>query len=148
MLRAVLATTLLLAAVSSAFAGSRDLDDPTVSVGSWSRGKVPLCDAPSVLNNIAKRYHTANVETWKTGLSIGAVRKVDQVKWEPANPGLIDRRFCRASVELSDGRPSDLYYLIEERQGFASIGWGVEFCLPGQDPWRVYDGYCRSIRYQ
>ncbi len=146
MMRAVLATALLIALGASAGAGSRSLDDPTVSVGSWSRGKVPLCDAQSVLNNIAKRYHTANVKTWQTGLAIGTVTKIDQVKFEPANPGLIDRRFCHARVELSNGHPSDLYYLIEERQGVASIGWGVEFCLPGQDPWRVYDGFCRSIR--
>ncbi|MBZ9935176.1 hypothetical protein LB518_02630 [Mesorhizobium sp. BR1-1-16] len=148
MLRAVLATTLLLAVGASAEAGSRSLDDPSVTVGSWSRGQVPLCDAQSVLNNIANRYHKANVETWQTGLSIGTVTKIDQVKFEPANPGLIDRRFCHARVELSNGAPADMFYLIEERQGVASIGWGVEFCLPNQDPWRVYDSSCRSIRYQ
>jgi hypothetical protein len=30
--------------------------------------------------------------------------------------------------------------------GFASIGWYVDFCVAGQDPWRVHDGWCRTVR--
>ena len=147
MLRAAIVLALLAAvAVPAASAGTRSLDDPSVTVGSWSRGKVPLCDEPSVIRQISSRYHTANVKTWGNDLAIGSVQRIVQTRWEPANPGLIDRRFCHARVELSNGHPDDLYYLIEERQGIASIGWGVEFCFPNQDPRRVYDGYCRTVR--
>lgn len=148
MIRAFLASLLLLVLAGAAEAGPRSLDDPNVHVGSWSRGKVPLCDEPSVLNDIAHRYQTANEQTWQTGLAIGEVRKIWESAFKPGHPGLIDRRYCHAKVMLSNDRPADLFYLIEERQGFASIGWGVEFCLPGQDPWRVYDGGCRAIRLQ
>lgn len=147
MIRAVFASVLLAALAGTAQAGSLGaLDDPTVSVGSWSRGSVPLCDQQSVLNSIANRYHGAQVDTWQTGLAISEVRKISETAFVPGTPGLIDRRFCHAKVELSNGHPADLFYLIEERQGFASIGWNVEFCVPGQDPWRVYDGSCRAIR--
>jgi hypothetical protein len=61
-------------------------------------------------------------------------------------PGWIDRRYCSATAWLSNGETSKVVYLIEATQGFASIGWNVESCLPGYDPWRVYDGWCRSIR--
>jgi hypothetical protein len=128
-------------------AGSRDLDDPAVRVGSLSRGAVPLCDQASVLRNIASRYQWRNRTTWQTDLAIGEVGRISETAFKPGDPGLIDRRYCHAKVTLSNGRRADLFYLIEERQGFASIGWGVEFCLPGQDPWRVYDAGCRAIRF-
>jgi hypothetical protein len=147
MIRVLIAMLMLAFVGGAATAGPRDLDDPNVGVGSWSRGTVPLCDASKVLSNIAKRYHGAQVKTWQTGLAIADVRRIEETGFKPGHPGLIDRRFCHAKVELSNGRPADLFYLIEERQGFASIGWGVEFCVPGQDPWRVYDGGCRSIRW-
>ena len=36
--------------------------------------------------------------------------------------------------------------LIEEGQGFASIGDNVEFCVSGFDRWLVYNGRCRILR--
>ncbi|MCX5493244.1 hypothetical protein OSH11_00855 [Kaistia dalseonensis] len=134
MIRALFASALLILAAGAAQAGSLD------------RGRVPLCDDPSVTNDITKRVNWANDVTWKTGLSIGDFQRIDQTSFKPGYPGLIDRRFCHARVAVSDGREANVYYLIEERQGFASIGWGVEFCIPGQDPWRVYDGNCRTLR--
>ena len=146
MFRALIAMLMLAFLGGAAVAGSRDLDDPSVGVGSWSRGTVPTCEQSSVLNDISKRYRSVQADLWQTGLSIAAVHRIDETEYKPGDPGLIDRRFCRARIELSNGHPAELFYLIEERQGFASIGWGVEFCVPGQDPWRVYDGHCRAIR--
>lgn len=146
MFRALFAMLVLVLLGSAAVAGTRDLNDPSVTVGPLSRGTVPPCDQNSVLGNIASRYRSVQADLWQTGLSISVVRGIYETAYVPANPGLIDRRFCRAKVELSNGRPADVFYLIEERQGFASIGWGVEFCVPGQDPWRVYDGDCRTVR--
>ena len=151
MLRAAIATALLIAAGASAEAGTSSvgnpaLDNPAVTVPGFMRGKVPMCNEPGVINSIASRYHTATTQVYGTNLAIGSVARVDQVRYVAANPGLIDRRFCHARVQLSNGQPDDLYYLIEERQGLASMGWGVEFCFPNQDPWRVYDGGCRTVR--
>jgi uncharacterized protein (DUF1684 family) len=58
----------------------------------------------------------------------------------------IARRYCQATVQLSDGRTRDVWYLIEGRMGFASIGENVEFCVSGFDRWLVYNGRCRVLR--
>ena len=58
----------------------------------------------------------------------------------------IGRRYCGATVALSDGHDRDIWYLIEEGQGFASIGDNVEFCVSGFDRWMVYNGRCRVLR--
>ena len=58
----------------------------------------------------------------------------------------IGRTYCGATVILSDGDARDIWYLIEEGQGFASIGHNVEFCVSGFDRWYVYDGRCRVLR--
>ena len=58
----------------------------------------------------------------------------------------IGRRYCGATVVLSDGHSRDMWYLIEEGMGFASIGDNVEFCVSGFDRWYVYNGRCRVLR--
>ena len=58
----------------------------------------------------------------------------------------IARRYCEATVVLSDGLNRQVWYLIEEGQGFASIGDNVEFCVSGFDRWFVYNGHCRVLR--
>ena len=58
----------------------------------------------------------------------------------------IARRYCGATVRLSDGRDRPVWYLIEEGMGFASMGDNVEFCVSGFDRWHVYNGGCRVLR--
>ncbi|MDQ6435079.1 hypothetical protein RB623_13565 [Mesorhizobium sp. LHD-90] len=58
----------------------------------------------------------------------------------------IARRYCGATVLLSDGHQRDLWYLIEGRMGFVGIGENVEFCVSGFDRWFVYNGACRVLR--
>lgn len=58
----------------------------------------------------------------------------------------IGRRYCGATVYLSDGATRPIWYLIEEGMGFASIGDNVEFCVSGFDRWYVYNGSCRILR--
>ena len=57
----------------------------------------------------------------------------------------IARRYCGATVRLSDGRDRPIWYLIEEGMGFASIGDNVEFCVSGFDRWHIYGGRCRAL---
>lgn len=58
----------------------------------------------------------------------------------------IGRRYCGATVALTDGRERPIWYLIEEGMGLASIGDNVEFCVSGFDRWYVYNGDCRVLR--
>ena len=57
----------------------------------------------------------------------------------------IERRYCRATATLSDGRSRTVWYLIERPMGFAGIGSNVEFCVSGFDRWNVYGGRCRVL---
>ncbi len=57
----------------------------------------------------------------------------------------IGRTYCGATAVMSDGRGHNIWYLVEEGQGFASIGDNVEFCVAGFDRWNVYNGLCRVL---
>ncbi|WP_157015232.1 hypothetical protein [Mesorhizobium xinjiangense] len=57
----------------------------------------------------------------------------------------IGRTYCGATALMSDGRGRNIWYLVEEGQGFASIGDNVEFCVAGFDRWFVYNGLCRVL---
>jgi hypothetical protein len=59
---------------------------------------------------------------------------------------LIARQYCEAEVALSDGQSRSIWYLIENKMGFASIGSNVEFCVDGFDRWHVYNGNCRVLK--
>ena len=74
-------------------------------------------------------------------------RRIHQHRYLPAYEDRpIGRRYCGATVDLSDGHSRDIWYLIEEGHGFASIGDNVEFCVAGFDRWMVYNGRCRVLR--
>jgi hypothetical protein len=112
---------------------------------SWS-GWLPACDEPSVLARVSEKFAYADARILFTGLSIERFDRIRESAVKAGGPGLIDRRFCHATAWMSDGRKSEAVYLIESGQGFASLGWHVESCLPGFDPYRVHDNWCRSIR--
>lgn len=110
----------------------------------WN-GALPACDQPDVLGRIAEKFAYADVHILYTGLAIKGFHGVRESAMRAGGPSLIDRRYCKATAIMSNGRRYAVVYLIESGQGFASIGWNVESCLPAFDPWRVYDAWCRSI---
>lgn len=80
-------------------------------------------------------------------VEIAEFRDVHQHRYLPRQEDRpIARRYCGATVLLSDGRKRSLWYLIEYGMGLASIGDNVEFCVSGFDRWRVYNGGCRVLR--
>lgn len=107
-----------------------------------------VCAEPWVLRRITDRFryqvrhvpHLPDVE-------ILDFRRIHQHRYLPARDNWpIGRRYCGATAVLSDGRDRTVWYLIEEGQGFASIGDNVEFCVSGFDRWMVYNGRCRILR--
>ena len=106
------------------------------------------CGEAWVLNKITKRFdyqvhHVPNLPD----VSITDFRRIHQHRYLPSSEQWpIGRRYCGATVALSDGRARDIWYLIEEGQGFASVGNNVEFCVSGFDRWMVYNGRCRVLR--
>jgi hypothetical protein len=59
---------------------------------------------------------------------------------------MIERHFCHANAQMTDGKTRDLYYLIEKDMGFVGIGDNIEFCVSGLDPYYVYGNHCRSLK--
>jgi len=74
-------------------------------------------------------------------------RDIRQNRYEPAlSDSEITRTYCEATAYTSDGRRHAMWYLIEDRAGFAGMGHNVEFCLVNFDRWKVYNGRCRVLR--
>jgi hypothetical protein len=147
-----------LAAAAMAYAAPASAADQ-IYEGEYVDGAA-ICAAPSVLTRIKKnfRYQVTHVPHLPD-VEITDFRRIHQHRYIPSD-GLdrpIARRYCGATVELSDGDRRDIWYLIEERMGFATLldgighadavrGSNVEFCVAGFDRWNVYNGACRVLR--
>lgn len=107
-----------------------------------------ICANQRVLGNIAGRFRhqVRNVP----GLPQVAIVDFFQVRenlYLPQHEDRpVDRRYCEATVALSDGYSREVWYLIEKPMGFAGTGSNVEFCVDGFDRWNVYNGRCRVLR--
>ena len=107
-----------------------------------------VCAEPWVLRRITDRFHyQVRHVPHLPDVEITDFRGIHQHRYLPAQDKWpIGRRYCGATVGLSDGNARTIWYLIEEGQGFASIGDNVEFCVAGFDRWMVYNGRCRVLR--
>ncbi|MEQ8695417.1 MAG: hypothetical protein RLT05_02530 [Bauldia litoralis] len=112
----------------------------------WRKGYLPTCDHGPVIAKIQQKFSYANNNTFAWGVGIEAVSDIRETPEIVHNSSLIGRRYCRGVAWLSDGRSSEVVYLIESKQGFASLGYRVQSCLPAFDPWHVYGSWCRSIK--
>jgi capsid protein len=107
-----------------------------------------VCGESWVLGKITRRFrhqvtHVPNLPN----VAITDFQNIHEHRYLPAHEDRpIGRRYCGATVILTDGDSRDIWYLIEEGQGFASIGDNVEFCVSGFDRWYVYNGRCRVLR--
>ncbi len=111
----------------------------------YSKGNLPTCNSWQVIISIQQKFSYANRKTFHWGVGIKSVTEIRELPDIIRDHSLIGRRYCRGTAWLSNGRRSEVVYLIESKQGFASIGWRVESCLPAYDPWHVYGSWCRSI---
>lgn len=110
------------------------------------RGELPMCDEPRVLEKIVKKWAWAEANLLHTGLHVEHIDRVHQHAVQPGSPGFIVRRFCGATATMTDGRNSEVVFLIEANQGFASHGYNVDSCFPRYDPLRVHGQWCKSLR--
>ena len=106
------------------------------------------CAQPRVLRRItSKFYHQVRNVPNLPNVEITDFQRIHEHRYLPAHDEYqIGRRYCGATVILSDGQGRDIWYLIEEGQGYASIGDNVEFCISGFDRWNVYNSRCRVLR--
>lgn len=121
---------------------------PVLSAGFLDRSEARFCEDKNVLTNIVSRFrhqvrHVPNLPD----VDIVEFHRVHQHRnYVATEKWPIARRYCGATAELSDGRRREVWYLIEEGMGLASIGDNVEFCVSGFDRWFVYNGRCRVLR--
>lgn len=106
------------------------------------------CRDDAVLSRITAKFrHQVRHVPHLPDVEIVDFRRVHErryLPWRENRP--IARRYCGATAVLSDGRRRTIWYLIEDRMGFAGIGDGVEFCVSGFDRWKAYNGRCRVVR--
>ena len=60
----------------------------------------------------------------------------------------VARKWCHAKARMNDRTIRDMWYILEKPWGIAGapLFTGVEFCIVGLDPWKVYGRDCSTIR--
>lgn len=134
-----------MAAIGSLAGSAASAADLVVGVYASDPG---ACADTRVLGRISERfrYQVRNVPNLPD-VAIVEYYRIGETRYLPKREQWpIERRYCHAKVALTDGRSRDIWYLIEDPMGFASIGSNVEFCVSGFDRWHVYNGNCRVLR--
>src|SRR5579871_3499831 len=109
-------------------------------------GGVPLCDEHGPLDRIISRFASKEGSYWNSALQIVGFENIREIAWEPWSSGTIPRRFCTASVLVSDGKRHQINYSIIEDGGIIGSTWGVEWCVVGLDRNWAYNPSCRMAR--
>ena len=107
---------------------------------------VPLCDEHRPLDKIVARFATKEGRFWNSALTIVGFENIREVAWEPWSSSTIPRRYCTASVLVSDGKRHQINYSIIEDGGMISASDGVEWCVVGLDRDWAYNPNCRAAR--
>ena len=142
-----LASTVLAALISLATTGGPVAPSRAADLEAYV-GESGVCGESWVLKKITSRFrHQVQNVPQLPDVSITEFQGIHERRYLPAHEySPIGRRYCAATAILSDGDGRDIWYLIEEGMGFASIGDNVEFCVSGFDRWMVYNGRCRVLR--
>lgn len=106
---------------------------------------LPSCDSPAVIGHILNRQMAVEAKTWHDGFTIASIDKAMEFRPPLPHTAVLDERHCSARAMLPGGKKATVYYVISER-GFAGYSWYVDYCVPGRDPYRVYDADCRVLR--
>jgi hypothetical protein len=109
-------------------------------------GALPTCDDPSVIADVQERFAAGAVGALNTDLSLVTVGRIRQTHPVVTKPSPVARRFCAAQGLVSNGHKASVYFLIEQRLGYAGLGWLVTSCVNGYEAWRTSGGNCRAVR--
>lgn len=106
----------------------------------------PPCDKPEVLKRIHRYFDETETAYWHTGVKMAQIVHVRETAFRDWDPPIIARRYCSATAYLTDGRRYELVYWLRSEQGFAGVGWGVQYCLVGRDRDFAYAPACKMLR--
>src|SRR5471032_1386807 len=107
---------------------------------------LPACDDPGVLSVITDRFDHKESAYWNSALQIGGYDRIRQIGFRANGLGYIPRRYCVARAQLSDLKPRNVIYAIQEDLGIIGIGFGVEWCVIGLDRNLAYAPGCQAVR--
>lgn len=107
-----------------------------------------VCGETWVLSRISRNFrHQVRNVPGLPDVQILDFRDIHLRRFEPKGETWpVERVYCGATAQLSDGRDRAVWYFIESGMGFAGLGSNVEACVSGFDRWYVYDGRCRVAR--
>ncbi len=107
---------------------------------------IPACDYQPALDRIIDRFGTKERRFWNSDLRIVGFDHIRETALLPWAAQSIPRRFCRASVRISDGLRHPIYYALGEDTGMIGMSFGVDFCVVGLDRNWAYNPACRAAR--
>jgi hypothetical protein len=108
--------------------------------------RLPGCDDPSVLGEIASNFATRENRFWNSPLRIVGFERVQQVAWRPWGLDFIPRRFCSGVVLVSDGHKRRIDYSVREDLGFIGVGFETQWCITGLDRNYAFAPRCKQAR--
>ncbi|WP_127089138.1 hypothetical protein [Aquabacter cavernae] len=148
--RAVMAGAVMAAAaaLSPASAANILLDNFWLPNDSYSTSttSLPACTEPLALGTISMRFAETERMYWNAALNISTYQNVREVAYRPWGEGFQPRRYCTATVTLSDATRHPIWYSIVEDSSFQGYTWGVEWCIDGLDRNLAYAPNCRMAR--
>ena len=104
------------------------------------------CDDPAILRRIESRFGWAEQRTWHRGFEINEI-VAPRLRYQVLNgPSIILHDHCIGNAVMTDGSVRTLVYTVSRGMGFASIGDGVNYCVQGLDPWRVFGAGCSTLK--
>lgn len=109
-------------------------------------GHVPACTEPLALGTISMRFAETERMYWNAAMNISTFQNVREVAFRPWGEGFQPRRYCAATVTLSDARQHTIWYSLIEDSSFQGYTWGVEWCIDGLDRNLAYAPNCKMAR--
>ncbi len=108
--------------------------------------RIPACDNPSVLFDIADRFAKREDRFWNSSLTIVSYEGLRQTSWRPWGLDYIPRRFCSGTVLVSDGVKRRIDFSVREDLGAIGLTWGTEWCIQGLDRNYAFAPGCKQAR--
>jgi hypothetical protein len=116
--------------------------------GQGYTGELPACQA--ALPRITNEFAYTQEQFWALTPVILGYERVREIAYGPWPLGSIPHRYCEGTAVVQDPRYPDrprkhkVHYRIGEDTGFASVGWGVEWCVTGYDWNWAYNPACEQ----
>ena len=107
------------------------------------------CATATVLSNLKRDVDHKFRGYTKTKLFlVEIIDPVETYSRERDETHTVARKWCHAKARMNDRTIRDMWYILEKPWGFAGapLFTGVEFCIVGLDPWKVYGKDCSTIR--